>query len=318
MGAGQKYDRQYSHFDACIDLLTMPVDQFSPFHPQQSPILGSPDRIADFFIEPFILDLEDEILERSTPDQKADLLKRYLSRLRKSKNHLTVHESKTNRGVNEQGTVAKDIQSVLLPQDGLLIMDIHQNDNADFKFIQGCNILYHLLFDELQKCCAIYDIPFADICLKLGFPLDTINIKVPSPDKLNLPNQVIEVPKGAIEKLKLALQENGFLNVPKVRDLNEQSREELVKLICSNDVPYKIAMFDHLGFTDYFLSEYGSTRTDMYKKFSEIFCAGNRPVSVRAIQGNMNDLRKNTTNRDPRYTASQHREEVKKHYETLK
>ena len=73
MGAGQKYDRQYSHFYACIELLTIPVDQFSPFHPQQSPILGSPDRIADFFIEPFILDIEDEILERSTPEQKADL-----------------------------------------------------------------------------------------------------------------------------------------------------------------------------------------------------------------------------------------------------
>ena len=79
------------------------MEQFSPFHPQQSPLLGSPDKIAETFIEPFILDLEDQILERSTPEQKADLLKRYLSRLRKSKNHLSVEESIWDRGANGQG-----------------------------------------------------------------------------------------------------------------------------------------------------------------------------------------------------------------------
>jgi hypothetical protein len=197
-------------------------------------------------------------------------------------------------------------------------MDIPNNLSQELRFQKGCNTLYHLLFDELQKSCSIYDIPFAEICTKLGFPLDTIRVQYPFQDKNNLSGTLMDTPKVACEKLQLALMENGFFNLPKVIELNEQSKGELVKLICVNDVPYKIAMFDFLSFIDYFLAEYAATRTEMYKKFAEIFCAGNRPVSVRTIQGNINDLRKIPTKRDSRYTASLHIEEVKNHYETLK
>jgi len=309
---------QYSHFDQCIDLLTTPIENLSPMHPGQSPLLGSSERITDFFVAPFTLEVENELLTKNTPEQKADLIRHYVSRLMKSKNHKPVKDIHLDVEAKMPATDNEEIAPEITRMKDMLIMDIPNNLDYELRFQRGCNILYHLLFDELQKCCSIYDIPFTDICIKLGFPLDSINVQAPSQDKKNLSGQIIDIPKGACEKLQLALLENGFLSLSKVRELNERSREELVKLICSNEVPYKIAMFDFLGFIDYFLNEYAATRTEMYEKFAGIFCAGIRPVSVRTVQGNIIDLLKNPANRDPRYTASLHKEEVKKHYETLK
>lgn len=308
----------YSQFEECIDLLTIPVDQFSLYNPVHSPLLGTAERIAEFYIEPFSLELENEILNKSNKEQKVDLMRRYVSRLMKSKNHEPGKAIHLDVEAKKPATDSEEIAPEITRMKDMFIMDIPNNLSQELRFHRGCKILYHLLFDELQKSCSIYDIPFADICIKLGFPLNTIHVHFPSQDRNTLSEQAIDPPKGSCEKLKLALHENGFFNLPKVRDLTEQSHEELVKLICANDVPYKIAMFDFLSFIDYFLTEYASTRTEMYKKFAEIFCAGNRPVSVRTIQGNINDLRKNPSNRDPRYTASLHTEEVKNHYETLK
>jgi len=308
----------YSQFDECIDLLTLPVDHLSPHNPLHSPLLGTAERIAEFYIEPFSLELENEILNKSSKEQKADLIKRYVSRLMKSKNHKSGKDIKPDSETKKPAIDNEEIVPEITRLNDLFIMDIQNNLSHELRFQQGCNTLYHLLFDELQKNCSIYDIPFVEICSKLGFPLNTIKVHFPLQDKNNLTETVIDTPKGACEKLKQALLENGFFNLPKVIELNEQSKGELVKLICVNDVPYKIAMFDFLSFIDYFLTEYAATRTEMYKKFAEIFCAGNRPVSERTIQGNINDLSKNSANRDPRYTASIHREEVKNHYETLK
>ena len=308
----------YSQFDECIDLLTSPVDHLSSYNPVHSPLLGAAERIAEFFIEPFSLELENEILNKSSKEQKADLIKRYVSRLMKSKNHEPVSDIQQDTEAKMTAVDNEEITPEITRIKDLFIMDIPNDQSHELRFQRGCSILYHMLFDELQKCCSIYDIPFADICISLGLPLNTIHVHFPSQEKSILSEQAIDPHKGACEKLKLALHENGFFNLPKVRNLTEQSHGELIKLICANDVPYRIAMFDFLSFVDYFLSEYASTRTEMYKKFAEIFCAGNRPVSVRTIQGNINDLRKSPTNRDSRYTASLHIEEVKNHYETLK
>jgi hypothetical protein len=307
---------QYSQFDECIDFLTTPIEQFYKTGPNRTALLGSVEVIIENYIKFFTEELESAILSKGNPDQKNDLIRFYVSRLMKSINHRSFKFLQSDSQAIIPNANENTPASFWI--NGNLVLNPSEDPNNDLRYKRGCNILYHLLFDELQKCCSIYDIPFHDICLKLGFPVYTINIQARSPNKLNLPKQAIIVPKGAIEKLKLALQENGFQNLPKVSELNEQSRDELIRLICSNDVPYKIAMFDFLGFTDYFLSEFAATKTEMYKRFSEIICAGNRPVSARTIQGNMNDLRKNAINRDPRYTASQHRDEVKKHYETLR
>lgn len=308
----------HSHFDECIDILTTPIEHLSPMHPQQSPLLESTARIAGFFVEPFTLELENQIISKNTSEQKADLIKFYVSRLMKSKNHKSINDIQPGSDANIQSKDKNEISPVKTSIKGMIIMDVPNTPGHYLKFKQGCNILYHLLLEELQKYCSIYDISFNDICMKLGFAMDTIKIQVPSQNKKKLFEQISDVQKGACEKLKQALLENGFFNLPKVMELKEQSQEELIKLICSNEVPYKIAMFDFLGFIDYFLTEYASTRTEMYRHFAEIFCGVNKPVSKRTVQGNINDLLKKPENRDPRYTASMHKEIVKNHHNTLK
>ncbi|MCX6305898.1 MAG: hypothetical protein NT040_13125 [Bacteroidetes bacterium] len=309
---------QYSYLDQCVDLLKTPVDRLSPGHPQESTLLESEENIAEFFVEPFGNELENNLVVNTTVEQKADIVKLYVSRLMKSKNHVSFTASKPDLHANLSKKGINDRAPVLNKIGNLLVLDNSHLPDHDLKFMKGCNILYHLLFAELQKCCGIYEIPFTDICLKLGFPTDTINIQYPSLNNLNLPRQVFDIPIGSFEILKLALYENGFLNLPKVSVLNEQSKDELIKLVYSNDVPYKIAMFDFLGFIHYYQSEFAATKTEMYKKVAEIICAGKKPVSARTIQGNINDLLKSSSNRDTRYTASLHKEDVKKHYETLR
>jgi len=56
----------YSRFDECIDLPTLPVDHLSPYNPVHSPLLGSAEKIAEFYTEPFSLLLENEILNKSS------------------------------------------------------------------------------------------------------------------------------------------------------------------------------------------------------------------------------------------------------------
>ena len=204
---------QYSEFDSCIDLLTTPIENLSPYHPEQSPLLGSEGEIADFYIEPFSLELVNELLSKSNQEQKIDLIKSYVSRLMKSKNHLLVKGDQVD-GLADSKTIgnnklSKDIRT----KNDMIIMDIPQTPGNEVKFKRGCNFLYHLLFAELQKCCAVYDIPFTFICKKLGFPLNDINTLISPKDQKDLPGHSNYVKPGATERLKKALEENGFFKL---------------------------------------------------------------------------------------------------------
>jgi hypothetical protein len=308
----------YSQFEECIDLLTTPVEQLSQYDPNHTPLWGTTGQIAEFYIEGFSLELEQKILSKVNKEQKEDLIRHYISRLMKSTNHLNVKDAHPE--LETADPVKDKVENPIekLRASGMYIMDIPKQPDSDRRFRQGCNIMYNLMFDEIQKCCSVYSIPFIDICAKLEFPLESINVHASFLGTATVSGLNADVSPGSSEKLKLALMENGFFTLSKVRDLKESSRDALVRLIFTNEVPYKIAMFDFLSFIDYFYNEYSSTRKEMYKRFGEIFCAGNKPVSERTIQGNINDLNKKSADRDPRYTASFHKEEVKKHYEALK
>ena len=309
---------QYSELDECIDLMKIPDDSLSARHPLLSPISGSTRKILDYYIELFVNELECNIQNKNTPEQKVDLIKLYVSRLMRTQNHTTIKNIQPDSDPNIPEIDKNKIGTILTRVGGLLIADNSYNRENDIRLKKGVNVLYYLLFDELQKCCSIYEIPFIEICTKLGFPLDTIRVQVPTQVNNDFEKQPIDLQQGVCEKLGQALFEYGFYNLSLVKELNEQSRAKLIQLICSHEVPYKIAMFDFLGFINYFLKEYDSRRTIMYKRFGEIFCARFRPVSSRTIQGNINDLNKKPENRDPDYTASNYKDEVKKHYEMLK
>jgi hypothetical protein len=209
---------QYSHFDDCIDLLKTPIEHLSPTNPEQSPLLGSAESIGEFFVEPFTLELEKELLSRDTPEQREHVIKWYISRLMKCKNHKPIihiqqdiEATITNPGkeLPHEGTMIK----------GLIIMDIPKTPSHDLKFKRGCNLLYHMLFDELQIICDGDGIPFLRICSALNFDITTIKIEEYSKYEHNV-NFPAKVKSGNISQSLESLDskhdiENAFAEIRK-------------------------------------------------------------------------------------------------------
>lgn len=165
----------YSQFDECIDFLTDSVDNLSLHNPNHTPLLGSPARIIDYYIKEFTAELEDKIANKNSREQKEDLLRLYLSRLMKSKNHISVQDIQPYSEIHIQ---AKDIikdPSETRKEGGMLDMAILVNPSHELMFRRGCNILYHLIFDELQRTCVTFNIPFIRVCKELKFDLTTIH-----------------------------------------------------------------------------------------------------------------------------------------------
>ena len=169
---------KYSQFEECIDLLTTPVENFSLTNPNHTDLLGSEDKIATNYIKPFISELKHNLLEIGTLEQKSDLIRYYVSGLMDSKNHKSFTEIQLDSDTKFIETSNNDIPPGGTKIEGMIIMGIPYSPNNDRRFLSGCNIMYHLIFDELQRCCCAFEIPFRNICLFLGFPLDTINLKI--------------------------------------------------------------------------------------------------------------------------------------------
>jgi hypothetical protein len=143
--------------------------------PNNSSLLGSVEAIMDYYIKFFTNELETAILSKNSPDQKADLIRFYISRLMKSINHRPVKYLQSD----SQAIITKinEIPPVCVRLGDMLVMNPSSDPNDDRRYKRGCNILYHLLFDELQKCCVTFNIPFVKLCEELGFNLDTINFE---------------------------------------------------------------------------------------------------------------------------------------------
>jgi len=60
----------------------------------------------------------------------------------------------------------------------MLILDLPVDSRNEERFLRGCNILYHLIFNELQLCCMRAKIPFLKICEQLQYPVETINTSI--------------------------------------------------------------------------------------------------------------------------------------------
>ncbi len=147
-------------------------------NPNYSSLLGSSQEISDFYIKPFTIELEKEILSKSNQEQKADLIKWYVTRLMKSENHKSNNYLEPGSTIIIPTTDTHEVPPVFTRISDLFIAEIPYNASNDLKYLRGSNILYHSLFDELQKCCCAFKIPFLDICMLLGFPIKTINISI--------------------------------------------------------------------------------------------------------------------------------------------
>ena len=115
------------------------------------------------------------------------------------------------------------------------------------------------------------------------------------------------------ELLKSNLYENGFFEVTKVKSISHDGQSKLIDLLVLNGIPYKVALFDYIGFFKYLENEKSFTKVTIHKKISAIF-----DCTTDTIKGNMLSLNEHSTIDKDRYTAHQHKEKVKRDYVSLK
>ena len=106
-----------------------------------------------------------------------------------------------------------------------------------------------------------------------------------------------------------------FLELPKVKVLNNDSKQKLLRLLTDNEMPYCIAMFDYLEFLQFLKKEYFKTKDKLHKGLSEFFQVNK---GGRSIKGNINVLLPYSNEDKTRYTAHKYQETVIKDYEKLK
>lgn len=94
--------------------------------------------------------------------------------------------------------------------------------------------------------------------------------------------------------------------------VSEVDLKNLVKHIFENKLPYQIAYLDYLGFIKNF-DKYCSTKSEAHKILAKIL-----GTNERAIRGHMNVLNPNSEEDKTKYTSHLHKDNVEKHYLTLK
>jgi len=185
----------------CLDLLTLHVDNLSLYNPEHSSLLDNKEKIFEYHIVDFRKELNQNILQASGTEQKQDIITWYISELMRSLNHKPI----TADPILE---AAKTSDPATAEQPGLrkkeiLILDLPVDSRNEERFLQGCNILYHLIFNELQECCKIYQIPFLEICMQLQFPADSLSL-IPGIEQIRKKDDAIaSQEKNPIEELSV-------------------------------------------------------------------------------------------------------------------
>lgn len=104
------------------------------------------------------------------------------------------------------------------------------------------------------------------------------------------------------------LNEYKFNELEKVGNLDLK----IVKHICTQSIPYKVAYLDYLGFIKH-LESYTNKGVEIHKLLAEILDTTNR-----SIKGNINVLNPRSKENKTRYTAHKHNKNIKEHYQLLK
>lgn len=106
----------------------------------------------------------------------------------------------------------------------------------------------------------------------------------------------------------------GFLELPKVLDIQENNRALFVTHIMGQPVPYIVAMMNLLGYPKHLKAEYNFTVEKVCKHLGKAL----NGVSSRQIKGNLNIL-KPLSKEDPnRYTSQQYIADVERDYQNYK
>lgn len=121
--------------------------------------------------------------------------------------------------------------------------------------------------------------------------------------------------KTKAEILNDNLNQYGFFELEKIKQLSEQNKSVLIEKISENGLPYAIAMFDYLQFIPFLEKKHFQAKYKLNEEVSKWFGSDKEG---RAVKGNISSLLNNTTENKDRYTAYQHKENVINDYEQLK
>jgi hypothetical protein len=97
---------------------------------------------------------------------------------------------------------------------------------------------------------------------------------------------------------KSELQSLGFFELEKVKLLSDKGQDRLIELIRSNDLPYKIAMLEHLEFLDFLFNKKIRNKSKVYKLLSTWF-----GLDERSVKGNCLVLIKSSKEDRTKYKA---------------
>jgi len=284
--------------EKCLHLLT--PDNFND-EEILSVLLGGTANINSDYIRPFRRELDRNMLVRRTPGEKKDLVIYYISELMRGQGRM--HD------FNEI--------EVQIPDT---FVDLHyKNRKSALSNIEQYSLhrhyFYVLLFNEIQKCCFNYKIPFLTICRELWFPLQVIDTEISTGyEEMSTRDSRTEEQKlSTLQKLRSDLKARDFYKLKLVKELSDPAMEKLIWFINNNELPYQVAMLDFLGFIDFYENEYGYSRVVIYKKIAEILT-----VTPRSVKGNYLVLQDFSKEDRKRYTSYKYREQVIKDYQMLK
>ena len=136
-------------------------------------------------------DVRDELLfdSKNFPDEIILPFRREINKLlankRKSKvriSHIRNYIDELNRTTNiiERYLSLKIISFYDENKKVILRFTDDPGTETKFRIFEMVCVLYTTIFDEIQLSCKTFDIPFLEICKEVNFPLNTINIKIPS------------------------------------------------------------------------------------------------------------------------------------------
>lgn len=114
-------------------------------------------------------------------------------------------------------------------------------------------------------------------------------------------------------QLKNRLAELGFYELPLVKELTFTRQSSLLELIANAALPYKIAMFDFVGYFQHLEKEHVKTKSELHQMIAKLIGS-----TGRAVKGNINVLNPNSKEDRNKYTAHLHKETVKSDYQNLK
>ena len=284
--------------EKCLHLLT--PDNFND-EEILSVLLGRTAKINSDYIRPFRRELDRNMLVRRTPGEKKDLVIYYISELMRGQGRM------------------RDFDEIDVQVPGTFVELQYKNSKGALsrneQFSLHRHYFYVLLFNEIQKCCFNFKIPFLTVCRELWFPLQVIDTEI-SADYEELSTGVGKTEEqkiSTLQKLRAELKARDFFKLKLVKELSDPAKEKLIWFINNNELPYQVAMLDFLGFIDFYEKEYGYSRVVIYKKIAEILT-----VTPRSVKGNYLVLQDFSKEDRKRYTSYKYREQVIKDYQMLK